>query len=66
MPFDAISCHFVPLYATLPTAKKIFVTTHNKKKISILTIFEDVKRCFNRRTCGGIGFRNIVIYTSLF
>ena len=53
MPFDAISCHFVPLYATLPTAKKIFVTTHNKKKISILTIFEDVKRCFNSKDLRG-------------
>ena len=53
MPFDATSCHFVPLYATLPTAKKIFVTTHNKKKISILTIFEDVKRCFNSKDLRG-------------
>ena len=29
-------------------------------------MFEDAKRCFNRRTWGGIGFRYIVIYISPF
>jgi len=30
--FDAISCHFVPLYATLPTAKKIFASYYSQQE----------------------------------
>jgi len=32
MPFRAISCHFMPLYATLPTAKKIFLLLTTRRK----------------------------------